>query len=90
MIGQLLVLHRAVEYLTSALERNLNARPPRLLLIASYMEIGATDDAEWEMDQMLTQYPDYTVGLLLEGAPMRDTPHTNRLIDQLRQAGLPD
>lgn len=81
---------RAIEYLTSALERNLNARPPRLLLIASYMEIGATDDAEWEMDQMLTQYPDYTVGLLLEGAPMRDTPRTNRLIDQLRQAGLPD
>ena len=81
---------RAIEYLTSALERNLNARPPRLLLIACYMEIGATDDAEWEMDQMLTQYPNYTVGLLLEAAPLRDTPHTNRLIDQLRQAGLPD
>ncbi|UCH40705.1 MAG: adenylate/guanylate cyclase domain-containing protein [Gammaproteobacteria bacterium] len=81
---------RAIEYLTSALERNLNARPPRLQLIACYMEIGAIDDAEWEMEQMLTQYPDYTVGYMLKGLPMLDTPRTNRFIDLLRQAGLPD
>ena len=81
---------RAIEYLTSALERNLNARPPRLLLIACYMEIASIDDAEWEMDQMLTQYPNFTVDLLLKGRPMRDTPRTNRFIDLLRQAGLPD
>ena len=81
---------RAIEYLTWALERNLNARPPRLLLIACYMEIGSIDDAEWEVDQMLTQYPNFTVDLLLKGRPMRDTPRTNRFIDLLRQAGLPD
>jgi len=81
---------KAIGYLTSALERNLNARPPRLMLIACYMKIGAIDDAEWEMEQMLTQYPDYTVGYMLKGLPMLDTPRTNRFIDLLRQAGLPD
>lgn len=54
------------------------------------MEIGAIDDAEWEMEQMLNQYPDYTIGYMLKGLPMLDTPRTNRFIDLLRQAGLPD
>ena len=80
----------AIDYLTTALERNLNARPPRLILIASYMESGSIDDAEWEIEQILTQYPDYSISFLLQEEPLLDTLRMKRYIDQLRQAGLPD
>lgn len=81
---------KAIEYLTSALERNLNARSPRLILIACYMETGATDEAEWEVEQILTLDPDYTIEYILRQDPIRDTPSMNRFIAQLRRAGLPD
>ena len=81
---------KAIEYLTSALERNLNVRTARLFLIACYMETGATDDAEWEVEQLLTLIPDYTIGIMIKQYPIRDTPRMNRFVEQLRQAGLPD
>lgn len=81
---------KAIEYLTSALERNLNSRSPRLILIACYMATGATDDAEWEVEQLLTLDPHYTIGFMQEQIPIRDSPRMNRFVEQLRQAGLPD
>ena len=81
---------KAIEYLTSALERNLNARSPRLILIACYMETGATDDAEWEVEQIMTLDPHYSFGFLQEQIPIGDTPRMKRFVEQLREAGLPD
>ena len=79
----------AEQQLTLALDRNQNARLPRLILIATYMGMQQPEDAEWEMEQLLHQFPNYTSRSLLNADPIRDTRSMNRYIERLHQAGLP-
>ena len=81
---------KAIEQLSQALERNDNARPPRLFLAASYIGQGLQEDAEWEIEQLLTQFPHYSITFLVNEAPFSNSVLLDRYISQLRQAGLPE
>ena len=81
---------RAVQYLQQALERNEAPRAPRIFLIASFIQLGQQDDAEWEVEQLVVTYPDITLSHLQQVFPITDTELRGRLVSDLRSAGLAD
>lgn len=81
---------KASEFLQKALERNENARPPRLLLAASYVGLGRLEDAEWEIEEILLQQPKMTLTFLIREIPFADEKKMNIYVSHLRQAGLPE
>ena len=80
----------AVEALEDALTRNENALLPRLYLSASYVRLGRQDDAEWEIEQTMVQFPRASVLFLIETLPYEKRELMNMLLKDLRQAGLPE
>jgi len=79
---------QAVQYLLQALERNENPGQPRLFLLASYVQLGQQDDAEWEVMQLEMSHPEYSLSHLQQVLPITDTELRDRLISDLRSAGL--
>ena len=79
----------AVTYLLDALERNGTDYRSRLYLIASYIRLEQIDDAQWELDQLLTQNPDITVSSIIK--VLGDKKESfEKLISDIRKAGLPE
>jgi len=79
---------QAVQYLQQALERNETPGQPRLFLLASYVQLGQQDDAEWEAMQLEVSHPEFTLSHLQQVLPITDTELRDRLISDLRSAGL--
>ena len=81
---------KAAEFLRKALERNGNARPARLLLAASYAGLGRLGDAQWEIDEVLSQNPTTSISFLVEKIPFANEENMSSYVTHLRQAGLPE
>ena len=81
---------KAVELLQRALERNENARPARLMLTASLVAIEEQEDAEWEIEQVLTQFPTMTLSKITKEMPMANEENMKLYVSRLRQAGMPE
>jgi adenylate cyclase len=81
---------KAVSYLRQALERNDAMTYPRLFLAASYVELGQTEDAEWEITQLQMSRPHFTLSHLYKTMPIGDEKLLDRLFNDLRSAGLPE
>jgi adenylate cyclase len=79
---------KAVSYLRQALERNDAVTYPRLFLAASYMELGQTEDAEWEITQLQMSRPHFTLSHLQKTMPIGNEKLRDRLFNNLRSAGL--
>jgi adenylate cyclase len=79
---------RAVQYLQQALERNEIPGQPRLFLLASYVQLGQQDDAEWEVVQLEISHPEFTLSHLQQVLPITDTELRDKLVSDLRSAGL--
>lgn len=80
----------AVESLQEALTRNENALLPRLYLAASYVRLGQQDDAEWEIEQAMLQNPSASVSQLADTLPYEHRDQMIAVLEDLRQAGLPE
>jgi Tfp pilus assembly protein PilF len=80
----------AVRYLRQALERNEAVTYPRLFLAASYVELGQTEDAEWEITQLEVTNPDMRVLHLAKARIFEDETDMQRFLEALRKAGLPE
>jgi len=81
---------KAINALEAAKTRNPNVVPIRLHLAASYVRAGRLDDAEWEVEEIRTISPDETLGHVARTHPTTDKQALQRLIDELREAGLPE
>ena len=81
---------KASEFLRQALERNGNARPARLLLAASYVGLNKLDDAEWEIEEILSRNPTTSITFLTREIPFANEDKMNIYVTHLRQAGLPE
>lgn len=81
---------KATEYLQQALERNESPRVLRLFLIASLVQLDRLEDAEWEVIQLEVTNPEVTLSHLNAVLVIADTELLNRLMDDLRSAGLPE
>ena len=81
---------KAVELLEAAKARNPNALPIRRMLAASYVRTGREDDAEWEVEEIQTLSPQETLSHLKKTRINIHTESFQRVLEDLRQAGLPD
>jgi TolB-like protein/Tfp pilus assembly protein PilF len=79
---------QAAGFLEQALQRNASPRAARLFLVASYVELGRQDDAEWEIVQLETSNPETTLSQLRQVLVIRDQTLMERLLGDLRSAGL--
>ena len=79
---------KATEYLQQALERNEAPRVLRLFLIASLVQLDRLEDAEWEVMQLEVTNPEVTLSHLNSVLVIADTELLNRLMNDLRSAGM--
>jgi TolB-like protein/DNA-binding winged helix-turn-helix (wHTH) protein/Tfp pilus assembly protein PilF len=80
----------AIAALEKALERNANAAPIKLFLIASYMRVGREGDAAWQAEELQMVNPSETVSHTDKAIPIADPQLKQSFLDDLRAAGLPD
>ena len=80
----------AVEALQKALARNPQASGARWFLAASYVRLGQLDDAEWQVTELQALNPNITLLRLSNTLPIKDKALLDKLLADLRKAGLPD
>ena len=80
----------ALRFLQLALERNENARVVKQMLAATFVALGRTDDAAWEIEELQTNFPGVSITFLERETSMKDVALKDRFFGHLRQAGLPD
>lgn len=78
----------AIDAFNSGLESNPASERLHVWLAASYAQAGRMDDAEWEVEQVRTLNPEFSVSALLDAFPFKDVRDRDRFIDGLRKAGL--
>lgn len=81
---------RAVTDLEQASIANPGYQHLRIWLAAVYTAAGRPDDARWQIDEVLTANPNITLEYLRDNLPIADPTYLERLLDDLRQAGLKD
>lgn len=67
---------------------NPNLIDSRLHLAATYSRLGRHDEAEWEVQEILSLNPDFTLAKLERRSPVQDPGQLKHLLDDLRRAGL--
>jgi tetratricopeptide (TPR) repeat protein len=80
----------ALEQLTASVDVSPNLLLSRLYLAAAYAGSDRLEEAKWEVDEILSFNPHFTIAYLDYGFPMRDQSFRQRFLDDLRRAGLPD
>ena len=79
---------QAEELLGQALERNESPTYPRIFFIASLVQLDQLDDAEWEVEQLGMFHPEVTILQVQQNLPITDSDLMDRLLNDLRKAGL--
>ena len=80
----------AAANLEAVLESNPQFLHGHLFLAASYAHLGRLADAEWEVEEIRTLHPDFSIERARLSALYKHQADLDRLIDGLRQAGLPE
>lgn len=78
----------AVRLLEMAVKNNPNYQLARVFLAASYAAAGDKEDAVWQISEVLTINPDFSLGDVERAAPIRDPFYKDRFLRDLKQAGL--
>jgi TolB-like protein/class 3 adenylate cyclase/cytochrome c-type biogenesis protein CcmH/NrfG len=78
----------AVAILLDAITRNTQRIPPRLYLTAAYLNIEQKAEAEWQVAEVLTIKPDFTLDKLERLVPYGDPEKLEAFRTLLQQAGL--
>ena len=81
---------KAIEHLEAARTRNPNVSSVRLILAASYLRAGRVDDAEWEVEEIQGINPNETLSHLAKTLASNHEESRQRLLTDLREAGLPE
>ncbi len=80
----------AVTELKNALQRNETSFYSNLFLIVTYVRLGNIDDAEWQVQQLLVQWPQMTLTQVTTYYLSFEDKHLLKSMeDDLRKAGLP-
>jgi len=79
---------KAVEAFLNADERNHNYITNHLWLAATYAQLGQLDDAAWEVDQIMTLDPNFSLSYWMDTRPIKRIDHRQHLLDGLHKAGI--
>jgi adenylate cyclase len=80
----------AIVTLKEVVQRNPASSPGRLLLIAIYGLLDRIDDAQWEVDEILAEHPDFSIAEEKKRSRFQKPEDLERYIRGLRKAGLPE
>ncbi|MGD8785364.1 MAG: winged helix-turn-helix domain-containing protein [Thioalkalispiraceae bacterium] len=80
----------AISPLKQAIERNETGIYPRIFLIACYVNLEQLDEAEWQVDNLMVHSPDTTLRQLAVTSAYQDIERRDKLINDLRKAGVPE
>ena len=80
----------AVKSFSESTLRNPEDNQIRLWLAASYALMGNIEEAEWQVIEILSQRPEYTIKDLSERMPFKNPGHLDLLSLGLKRAGLPE
>ncbi len=69
-------------------ERNHNYITNHIWLAATYAQLNQQEDAAWEVDQILTLDPDFSLNHWLDTRPIKKIEHRQHLLDGINKAGL--
>ncbi len=83
-------IDRALADFEAAVEINPNYQLLRLWLAAAYASAGRIEEARWERDEILALDPEVSTSRVEQALPIRDPHYRERLLNDLRRAGLPD
>jgi TolB-like protein/Flp pilus assembly protein TadD len=80
----------AIAEFERVVERNPANPAGHLGLAAAYAQVGRIEDAEWQAQEILALFPDFTLARERQREPYKDPAHLDRYIEGLRKAGLPE
>ncbi len=80
----------AIAEFERVVERNPANPAGHLALAAAYAQVGRIEDAEWQAQEILTLFPDFTLARMRQREPYKNPAHLDRYIENLRKAGLPE
>ena len=80
----------AVATASQALQLNPAGQRLRVVMAASLAQLGRTDDAQWEIQELLIHEPEFNLKAVRNIAPYGKQTTLDRLLDGLRRAGLPE
>jgi adenylate cyclase len=78
----------AVSALEKAIASNPGAERVHVWLAAAYAQAGAIEDAQWEVDQIITMDPEFSMERIEKVFPFKDPADRERFIEGLLKAGL--
>ncbi len=81
-------LEKAVVWLEGVRDSNPEFSNVYQLLIATYVELGQIEDAEWAVSELLTLIPNFSLSQEREIAIYRDEEARRRYFESLRKAGI--
>ncbi len=81
-------LEQAIELLRTGAEISPNYQQIRVWLAATYVAAGRMEEAEWEVAEILTINPAFSLQSVEIAFPFRDLQYRDRFIADLRKAGL--
>jgi thioredoxin-like negative regulator of GroEL len=77
-----------VDDLEQAVRMNPTYQMLRLWLAAAYAGSGRIEEAQWEAVELMAMNPDFRLGHVRRVYPIRDPDYRERLLADLRTAGL--
>lgn len=90
--GQYYFLTQLFEQAATKFEQSLERNPGfwfgRMYLVASYGHLGRSEDAAWELEELLVIRPDFNLNIARKESLYKRTEDTQLLVDGLRLAGL--
>ena len=80
---------KAIESLENAIFRNENYLNAHLYLAATYARINQPENASWEVEKILILDPEFSLNYWASTQPYRTKSRLERMVGDLRKAGLP-
>ena len=80
---------KSIAIVKEVLDRNPTFEIARLTLIATYGHLGMEDEASWEIDELLTLRPGYSLSTARQEALHNRPEDLEKFIEGLRRAGIP-
>lgn len=94
ILGEIRFLQGRYDEAIAGFERTLQINPAhmraRMWLIATLVQTGSLDEAQWQADILTTTIPWFSLARLQYAFPFRDQTIRSKVLQSLRQAGLPD
>lgn len=81
---------KAIESLESAIFRNENYLNAHLYLAATYASRNQLENARWEVEKIRLLDPEFSLNYWASTQPYRSKARLERMVGDLRKAGLPD